>query len=160
MAPAGRMRLLPLFATLALLAGAGWYAAQSAPVRREACSSASRAEVEGSFGEIRAQQAAGRPEEALLALRRRAEKGPHAAAATFLLGEAAYAEAAYGTAMSQFRKALELDASLSDRDAPFDAGRVMLARAEALRRGPWAGSRGPDVAAMQFLLRRLAGGCE
>jgi tetratricopeptide (TPR) repeat protein len=159
-----RVRLLPVAAALLCLAGAGWYVSRvdASAARRPDCASSavSRLEVEKSFAEIQALTDAGKREEAVLALRSRVERGPYPGAALFLLGEITYGEGAYGPAVGYFKKALEADPSLSDRDAPFHAARRMLDRAEALRKGPWADNAAPEAPQMNFLIRRLSGGCE
>ena len=159
-----RVRLLPVAAAVLFLAGAAYYASavDRSALRRPGCDAAyaNRAEVEKSYADVLPLLDGGRRDEAVMALRRRAERGPFEGAAHYLLGEAAYAERAYGASMRAYRKALETEPSLGDRDAPFDAGRTMLARAEALRKGPWAGNAAPEAAHMNFLIRRLSGGCK
>lgn len=117
-------------------------------------------QVEESFAEIRKAAADGRSEEALLALRRRTERGPHLGYAWYLLGELAAAQGAYPAAVRHYRRAVELDPTIVDRRAAFHAGATIATRLTGLLEGEWAEHRPPEIRDLYFLRRRLAGGCE
>jgi cytochrome c-type biogenesis protein CcmH/NrfG len=116
--------------------------------------------VEAAFAELLAARDAGRREEIMLDLRGRAEHGPYAGYAWFLLGEMAYQEGAYRAALRHYRKAVEVDPSVADRDGALASARMITARSEALLHGPWAKERPPEIRDLYYLQRRLAGGCE
>lgn len=116
--------------------------------------------VEQSFAELRSALAAGRTEQALLSLRRRAEHGPYPGFSRFWLGELAFAEGAHGAAVRQYRLAVEADPGVADRNTAFDAGVVIDARLTAILEGPWARQRPPEIRDLYYLRRRLGGGCE
>jgi cytochrome c-type biogenesis protein CcmH/NrfG len=118
------------------------------------------AEVEAAFSDLAAARDGGRREEVMLGLRDRTTRGPHAGYAWFLLGEMAYDEEAFGAAVRHYRKAVETDPSVADRDAAFSSARVIATRLEAILQGPWSTRRPPDVRDLYYLQRRLAGGCE
>ena len=116
--------------------------------------------VEASFRDVGSARGAGRAEEALLALRHRAEKGPYPGYAWFLLGELAWEERVLGTAVRNYRKAVELDAGVTDRTAAFASGRTLGERVRWLARSGWPESRPLELADFRYLQRRLSGGCE
>jgi tetratricopeptide (TPR) repeat protein len=147
-------------AAAASIAGAVWYGAQGGGAREAVCAPVKAERVEESFRAILADKDAGRTAEALLALRERSEKGPHAGAARFLLGEIAYADKAYGPALTHYRKAVESDPSLADRASPFRSASKMQDRLEALSKKGWTASGAGALDDYHFLQRRLAGGCE
>lgn len=118
------------------------------------------AAVEASYAAIRAALGDGREEEALLALRERASRGPYPGYAWFLLGEAAYRQGAAAAAVGHWRRAVEADASVADRGAAFGAGRAIARRLAELREGPWAEDAPREIRDLYFLQRRLAGGCD
>lgn len=118
------------------------------------------AAVETSYAAIRATLADGRDDEALLALRDRASRGPYPGYAWYLLGEAAYREGAAVAAVGHWRKAVESDATVADRGAAFGAGRAIARRLGELREGPWAENPPREIRDLYYLQRRLAGGCE
>lgn len=118
------------------------------------------AAVEASFAPLRKAWEAGRREESLLGLRDRTARGPYAGYAWFLLGEMAYEEGAYSSAVTQFRTAVETDPSVADRGSAFSSARVIAARLEAIRQGPWREQRPAEIRDLYYLQRRLAGGCE
>ncbi|MDF1553953.1 MAG: hypothetical protein P1P84_12865 [Deferrisomatales bacterium] len=119
-----------------------------------------RRRVEESFAAIRADLGADRTEAAVLALRRRTEHGPYAGTAWFLLGEVAAAQGAYVAAVRHYRRAVEQDPVVADRNGPFGSGDVIEARLTALLDGVWATERPPEVRDLYYLRRRLGGGCE
>jgi len=116
--------------------------------------------VEASFGPISAARDQGRVEEALLLLRDRTERGPYPGYAWFLLGEIAFQEGQLRTAVSHYRKAVDVDPSVGDRQGAFQARRVVSERLAALRGGAWAQQPPPEIRDLYYLQRRLAGGCE
>ena len=115
--------------------------------------------VEASFEPVRALLEAGRSEEAVLALRDRAAKGPYPGYARFWLGEIAFRHGAYAQAVREYRAAVETDPSVGDRGAAFNAGRRISERLEEIRRGPWAGDPPREIRDLYYLQRLLAGGC-
>jgi cytochrome c-type biogenesis protein CcmH/NrfG len=117
-------------------------------------------QVEESFAAIRAATTEGRTEEALLALRRRAERGPHRGYAWYLLGELAIGQGAYAAAVRHYRRAVELDPTVVDRNGAFHAGAAIDTRLTELLEGAWADNRPPEMRDLYFLRRRLGGGCE
>ncbi len=119
-----------------------------------------RRQVEESFAPIRTDLDADRTEQALLALRRRAEHGTHPGTAWFLLGEIAAAQGAHVAAVRHYRRAVEQDPAVADRHAPFRSGAVIEARLIALLEGAWATDRPPEVRDLYYLRRRLGGACE
>jgi hypothetical protein len=123
-------------------------------------SSPEPATVEADFADVVVARREGRREEALLRLRDRATRGPHAGHALFLLGEMAYAEGAYAAAVRHYRKAVETDAYVADRGSAFSSAREISTRLEAILAGPWADRRPAEVRDLYYLQRRLAGGCE
>jgi len=159
--PAPR-RLLFAAATAACLAGALFYGAKGAgaPVRDLCLLAPDPARVEGAYKDVLADLDAGRRDEALIALSRRAEEGPHPGAARFLLGEIAYAEGAYRPALDHYREAVRLEPTLADRGGPFGAKKTIRDHLAALRAGPWAGRNDPAMRELFALERRLAGGCQ
>lgn len=118
------------------------------------------AAVEASYGAIRAALDDGREDEALLALRDRASRGPYPGYAWFLLGEAAYRQGAAAAAVGHWRRAVEADPTVADRGAAFGAGRAIARRLAELREGPWAENPPREIRDLYYLQRRLAGGCE
>ncbi|MBI5444760.1 MAG: hypothetical protein HY900_26540 [Deltaproteobacteria bacterium] len=116
--------------------------------------------VRASFRPIQESMQAGRPEEALLALRERAQKGPYPGYAWFLLGEAAYEERAYAAAVQSYRKAVETDPSVGDRGAALRASWTIRGNLEVIQRSSWARANPPEIADLRYLQRRLLGGCE
>jgi tetratricopeptide (TPR) repeat protein len=142
------------------LAGALYYAAGYVRPPKPSEAVLNSAEVEKAYGDISAQVAAGKTDETILELRRRSEKGPYPGAALYFLGELAYAEGAYPQALLQYRKASEANPSLFDKGGPFKARERVLRNIELLQSGPWKGQRPQGIADLQFLVRRLNGGCE
>jgi len=116
--------------------------------------------VEASFGPILTARDQGRPEEALLLLRERTERGPYPGYAWFLLGEMAFGEGQARAAVRHYRRAVEADPSVGDRQSAFRARRVVTERLAGLRTGPWAQDPPPEIRDLYFLQRRLAGGCQ
>ncbi|TAL15599.1 hypothetical protein EPN96_12610 [bacterium] len=148
-----------LFVVLCL-AGALWYGAGYVRLPRAAAVYVSPAEVESAYKELSAALEEGRTDEALLELRKRSEKGPYPGAALYFLGELAYAEGAYQQALFHYRKAAEKNPSLFDKGGPFKAREKVLKNLDGLRNGPWKGQRPAGIADLQFLVRKLNGGCE
>lgn len=130
--------------------------------RERACvgAQADPAVVAESFRSIREAEEGGREEEALLALRERAEKGPYPGYAWFLLGEAAYRARTYEAAVRSYRKAVEVDPSVTDRGAALHASTVLRGNLEVIQRSTWALAKPPELADLRYLQRRLMGGCE
>lgn len=157
-------RFLLALGTLACLAWAGVEARHlgGLPQGLDPCAArpSDPGAVEASYAAIRAALAEGRDDEALLALRDWARRGPYPGYAWFLLGEAAYHEGAPAAAVGHWRKAVEADATVADRAAAFGAGRAIARRLAELREGPWAENPPPEIRDLYFLQRRLAGGCE
>ncbi|MBI5017914.1 MAG: hypothetical protein HZB55_20790 [Deltaproteobacteria bacterium] len=118
------------------------------------------AAVTESYRPILEAQAAGRPEEALLSLQERTEKGPYPGYAWFLLGEAAFREQSYAAAVHGFRRAVEVDPSVTDRGAALRAPSVLRASLDSIQRSNWASTHPPELADLRYLQRRLLGGCE
>jgi Flp pilus assembly protein TadD len=116
--------------------------------------------VTASFQPILAARDAGRAEEALLALRERAEKGPYPGYAWYFLGQAAHREGALAAAVMNFRKAVATDPTVADRQAAFGASDGLRRALEDLKRSSWARSGPPELSELRYLERRLAGGCE
>lgn len=129
--------------------------------RGSACAGAADpAAVAESFRSVLAARQAGRDEEALLALRERAEKGPYPGYAWFLMGEAAYEARAYAAAVQSYRKAVQADPSVTDRGSALRASGTMRASLDVIQRSDWARSAPPELADLRYLQRRLLGGCE
>jgi len=116
--------------------------------------------VEAAFADALEAKKAGRREEALLMLQKRAEKGPYNGFALFLLGEMAYEEGAYAPALRHYRKAVELYPSVTDKVSAFDSSKVLDKRLKDLRAGPWANKDASELKDFFYIQRRLAGGCE
>ena len=145
------------------LAGAGWQASQIDPSGLALTACAQNIDpslVEKSFADPLAAIEQGNRGEALLALRKRADKGPHSGAARYLIGELTFEEGAYGAAVGHYRNAVETDPTLADQHGPFGAKEQILTRLDELKAGPWAGKRTAELGDVHFLMRRLAGGCE
>lgn len=145
----------------------GWAAVEARHVEwsrlgdtRPAVPTAERGRVEESYAAIRADLDAGRIEQALLALRLRAEQGPYPGTARFLLGEVAMSQGAHAEAVRHYRQAVEQAPAVSDRNGPFASGATIEARLAALLAGPWATERPPEIKDLYYLRRRLGGGCE
>lgn len=165
MAPGPRLtRFLLVLGVASCLAWAGVEARNLSGVSQGSDPCAARpseaAAVETSYAAIRAALGDGRDDEALLALRDRASRGPYPGYAWFLLGEAAYREGAAAAAVGHWRKAVEADATVADRGAAFGAGRAISRRLAELREGPWAENPPREIRDLYYLQRRLAGGCE
>ncbi len=159
-------RHLRRFLAAAVLGSLGWAVVEARhieirhPPRQDlAARSADPTTVEGVFSEIQSLRAAGQQEEAILALREQTS-GVHAGYAWFLLGEIAYEEGAYASAVQHYRSAVELEPSLTDRKAAFGASGQIEARLQALRSSPWAEDAPRELRDLYYLQRRLAGGCE
>lgn len=116
--------------------------------------------MESSLARAQSLRAAGDSEGAVLFLRQRIAQGPYSGYAWFLLGELAYEAQAYPTAVTHYRKAVETDPSVGDREGAFASGAVIADRLDTLLAGPWAQDRPPEVRDLYYLKRRLAGGCE
>lgn len=116
--------------------------------------------VDESYRPILAAEREGREEEALLALRERAEKGPYPGYAWFLLGEAAVRAHSYEAAIRSYRKAVEIDPTVTDRGAALRASRNLRGNLEIIQRSAWALSKPPELTDLRYLQRRLMGGCE
>jgi cytochrome c-type biogenesis protein CcmH/NrfG len=156
-----------LFVAVAVVGCLAWAALEARRVtwrvpRDVGCSRApvDPAAVAESFRPILEAERAGREEEALLALRERAEKGPHPGYAWFLLGEAAYQAGAYEAAVRSYRKAVETDPSVTDRGSALRASWALRGNLEVIQKSAWAGSKPPELADLRYLQRRLMGGCE
>ncbi len=152
-------------AVAACLAGAAWEARRlgepGGPAWDPCAARAAEPQaVEASYAEVLAARAAGRTEEALLALRQRAERGPHPGYAWFFLGEVAFDERAFGAAVRHYRRAVEVDPGVADRGAAFGAAAAVERRLEALRESAWAQAEPPELRDLHYLRRRLAGGCQ
>jgi tetratricopeptide (TPR) repeat protein len=154
------LRAFNILFVLACLAGALWYGAGYVSPPKAADVYVSPAEVESAYKELSSALEAGETDEALLELRKRSEKGPYPGAALYFLGQLAYAEGAYPQALLHYRKASEKNPSLFDRGGPFKAREKVLKNLDALKNGPWKGQRPAGIADLQFLVRRLNGGCE
>jgi tetratricopeptide (TPR) repeat protein len=160
------VRLKAIAVVLAFVAGAAFYLMQVEPgvlfgaQGQECAPVANPREVEASFSEALQLIDEGRGADALLRLTPRADKGPHRGAALYLLGELAFSEKAYGPALDYYKRALETDRMLTDRNSPFNSAGTMTARIEALRAGPFAGKSTPETKVMNYLLRQLSGGCQ
>jgi len=159
----GRLRAVLILGIALTL---GWAAVEARNLRRSTGADLYAARppdpvaVEASFRPILDARDQGRPEEALLLLRDRTERGPYSGYAWFLLGEMAYGEGQPGAAVRHYRRAVEVDPSVADRQGAFRARRVVSERLAALRNGPWAQSPPPEIRDLYYLQRRLAGGCE
>ena len=157
---------LALSGMAASLAGVIWYAPLVDRAAVPVCRADARpmaADTERSFQEALKLASEGRKVESLLLLERKAsEAGPQKGAALFLLGESAYSEKAYQTALDRYVEAVKADPSLTDRDAPFSAGKTMLARGNELKSGALSENikESREVAKLDYLLRRLTGGCK
>lgn len=130
--------------------------------RGAACGGAAAdpAAVSESFRPVLEARRAGREEEALLALRERAAKGPYEGYAWFLLGQMAYESRSYAAAVQSYRRAVEADPSVMDRGAALRAPWTMRASLDVMQRDAWARSNPPELADLRYLQRRLLGGCE
>ncbi|PLX41037.1 MAG: hypothetical protein C0608_07255 [Deltaproteobacteria bacterium] len=151
--------LLPLLIILSL-AGGAYYARQIKPGDDRACITSDPQEVERSYSLALKALKDGKREETLLFLRKRAEKGPHKGGALYLLGNLAYEEGAYTSAVDNYRMALKADRTLGDAGGPFNAKKTILMNMEALKRGPWRGRNTKELSGVNGLLRALNGGCE
>lgn len=160
------MRILPLAGVLLCLLGAGYFALGVDPSAAKVCAPGARLsplEVEKSFEESTSLLKAGKSVEALLILEKRADgNGPDKGAALYLLGELAFTEGAHDKAVDRYIEAIKADPSLSDHGSPFGSAKNMAKRADELRKGPWAGKErsSPQLAKLNYLERRLGGGCK
>lgn len=162
----GHIRLLPLMAATLFLTGAGYYLLGLEPgapfnhAQSFCVEAVDPRTVEESFADELSLMKTGKGDDAVLALTPRTKKGPHRGAALFLLGEVAYGQKAYPSALDYYKQALEADRSLADKRAPFDARDRMLGRVEELRADEIAGRGTAGYKTANFLLRRLTGGCQ
>lgn len=161
------MRFAAWAGFLLCLAGALWYARSVEPGSARLCASGGSSltgpEVEKSFEEASGLIRSGKTVEALLALQKRAAAGDALSGpALFLMGEAAFAEGAWAKGVERYIEALRADPSMADRNAPWGAPRVMAGRVSRLREGPWSALPGSaeELARLNYLDRRLAGGCQ
>lgn len=160
------MRKLLFLAMAACLAGAGWYGLRVDRSAAPTCGGVSQltaTDVEKEFTEEKALMAAGHEAEASLLLEKRVKSGDaHRGAALFLLGEVAFEAGAESRAMERYAEAIKADPTMADRGAPFGAEKKMLDRAQALKKGKWAGmAKGsPELTRLSWLERRLTGGCQ
>jgi hypothetical protein len=150
-----------LIVALLLLGWAGWEARQlEQGTLGVACEAGSDpAAVEKSFAPIMAKYKAGERENSLLALRQRAAKGPYPGYAYYLLGERAFGEKAWGAAVDNYKAGVKADSSVGDHRGAFESGKVILARLEEIKKGVWAGRSPEELKEVNYLLRRLSGGC-
>ncbi len=159
------MSIRPLIAGAALLclAAAGWQVTLIEPGQAFGYRAPQRpdpAAVEKSFADEVELLKSGKSTQALLSLRRRAEKGPFPGPALYLMGVEAYRQGAYSQAVEHWQKGVKLYPYLGDRDAPFGAAKRMNMALAELKSGVWAGKKRSETARMHALMRRLAGGCE
>jgi len=151
--------LIHLFIAISL-AGGAYYATQIKPGADRGCAATDPAEVERSYALALKALEDGKREETLLFLRKRAEKGPHEGGALYLLGNLAYEEGAYASAVDNYRAALKADRALGDTGGPFNAKNTILKNMEELKRGPWRERDVKALTGVNGLLRTLNGGCE
>lgn len=160
------VRLKVLAVVLAFVAGAAFYLNGVEPdalfgrAQAQCAPTIDPREVEASYADALELIAKDKSDEAVLRLTPRAEKGPHPGAALYLLGEVAFSEKAYGPALNYYKKALDTDRALTDKNAPFNSSATMMERVETLRSGPFAGKRTAETKVMNYLLRQLTGGCQ